>query len=183
MTDKQPDIAPKVEKGPVDPYLAGYFDAEGHVGFHNRTDGSLPQVRITAKSANLPSLQALQVRFGGKLLLHSVPTARKKSLYRWRIGSLRDCHMFVMAIEPHSIEKPVQLSLARQWLDHRMEIPLRGRRSPETHGMAREIHEAITAQKHLDFFVSAMENQTSGDKKALAEQPCDDHASFPRRFM
>ena len=147
---------------PTDSYWAGYFDGEGNVGFHTRADGSLPRIRIGVKSANLPSLQALQARFGGKVVLCSVPTARNKSLYRWRIGSLHDCHAFVRAVEPYSIEKREQLTLARHWLDHRAEIPLRGCRSPETRCMAHEIRAAILAQKRLDFFTSSMVAEAGG---------------------
>ncbi len=171
LAEELRDPAPDASNDPTDSYFAGFFDGEGHVGFHNRADGSLPRIRITVKSTNLPPLQALQARFGGKVLLHSVPTARRKSQFRWRIGSLYDCYAFVRAIEPHSIEKRVQLSLAREWLDHRMEIPLRGRRSPETHGMARTIQEAITAQKHLDFFASATETETTGLNRPRMTKP------------
>ena len=152
MAEDTPDLAPNASEGLPDAYFAGYFDGEGHVGFHHRTAGTLPRIRITVKSTNLPSLRALQARFGGKVLLHSAPTARRKSQFRWRIGSLYDCHAFVQAVEPFSIEKREQLSLARQWLDHRMEIPLRGRRFPETYSMADRIREAISVQKRLDFY-------------------------------
>ncbi len=121
-------------------------------------------------SANLPSLQALQSRYGGNVLLHSLPTARKKSEFHWRIGSLSDCHSFIRAIEPYSIEKRVQLSLAREWLEHRSRIPMRGRRCPETYFIADRIHEAISYQKRLDFSASALKEASGGEEVARRQR-------------
>ncbi len=92
----------------------------------------------------------------------SPPGHKRKSQYRWRIGSMQDCLAFIAAVEPHSIEKREQLALAREWLEHRSRTPLRGRRFPETYSMAARIHEAISVQKRLDFYASAMETETSG---------------------
>ena len=141
----------------TDAYFAGYFDGEGCITLHKRGPGVMPRIRITVKSANLPCLLAMKTRFGGTVILSSPPCPRRKSQYRWRIGSMQDCLAFIVAVEQYSIEKREQLTLAREWLEHRAEIPLRGRRSPETRCMAHEIQAAIAAQKHLDFFTLALE--------------------------
>ena len=79
---------------------------------------------------------------------------------------MRDCHEFIVAVEPHSIEKREQLTLAREWLEHRSRIPLRGRRCPETYSMAKRIHEAISWQKRLDFSVFAITEASGGYEAA-----------------
>lgn len=157
MTRKLPPAAP------TDSYFAGYFDGEGCISLHKRGPGVMPRIRITVKSANLPCLVAMKTRFGGTVILSSPPGPRRKSLYRWRIGAMQDCLAFIVAVELHSIEKRGQLTLVRQWLEHRSCIPLRGRRFPETYSLADRIREAISGQKRLDFYTLAAEEAAGGE--------------------
>lgn len=140
-------------KCPTDEYCAGYFDGEGCVNFYERLGGMIPRIRMGVESANVPCLLALQIRFGGTVILASKPSYRRKSLYQWRIGSIRDCLAFARAVEPHSIEKRVQIVLAREWLEYRLAVPRRCRNAADTAELIHRTRATMLSQKKMDFFV------------------------------
>ena len=152
MAEEKPNLVPKCANCPTDAYVAGYFDGEGCVGFYPRGENVIPRIRIAVKSANLPCLLALKARFGGTVTVASLPGHKRKSQYRWRIGAIKDCLAFVVAVEPFSIEKRAQLALAREWLEHRLAVPRRCRHAAGTAQLLQETRRTMSEQKKMDFF-------------------------------
>ncbi len=63
-----------------------------------------------------------------------------KPIFNWELGSVKDCHAFLLAIRPYTIEKREQVELAIEWLEYRLLSPLFGTRPPVDIERANETH-------------------------------------------
>ena len=135
-----------------DAYFAGHFDGEGclsngegclSMGFRNNC--AMPRLQVQSTSAWLPTLEAYQVRFGGRI--HKQTLRTSKQAYAWCPSGLVETLSFLKSIHPYSTEKRGQVETAIQWLEYRLQSPLFGEREPFDECFARAIFDRLKKAK------------------------------------
>jgi len=101
----------ELEKG----YITGFLDGEGCVALRDFGAGA----HIGIGNTNLPVLQWLQKRIGGKIRYRIPEDPAYKTQYSLRIAVHEDIAKIVDITLPLSIVKHRQLSIMREWLQIR----------------------------------------------------------------
>jgi hypothetical protein len=119
----QPHYTPGLE------YFAGYFDGEGCITMRSVRSANSYRLTIQATTGCLPVLTAIKSRFGGRVKANAWidkrPIKTNRQLYLWNLNGIQECHDFLQAIQPFSIEKRPQIDVALTWLKHRLTFPVR----------------------------------------------------------
>lgn len=94
-------------------YLAGFIDGEGCIGIRSNQLG-VYSVRVAITNTFLPTLQAIQAEFGGKI--YPRRSSRTKQQYALTWSNKEEIFNLLTSISPYVISKKPEIDLVlEQW--------------------------------------------------------------------
>lgn len=101
-------------------WAAGFFDGEGHIGIYTRRRswGNVVHImRAGVTQRDRPALDLLVAEFSGYVGLPSCDG----DCHRWSVQA-RKAEVFLRAIQPYSIVKAEQITVALAFMDRRIAV-------------------------------------------------------------
>lgn len=113
---------------PTIEYFAGFFDGEGSIYMMkrpicNQSKTHTFRLTICVSNTNQTVLNHFCQTFGGSVRKSN--TGTNKQMFQWYIRDIGGCLKFLNQITSFLIDKKAQAALALNWLNHRLQFPLK----------------------------------------------------------